>query len=274
MTPATAAATVASAPAPVPEAPPIPHPVPADQHRPDEHPLPVVPDHSVPEPLRSNGTSENAAVRARPPIAPVPRPNQPAQGRPTVQIRGDASRAGAAAPPRRGAPPQRRGIGRLALTFLALAVVIVAVVAVLLFATSGGGGTKTVAAPQTPTTNAPVTHHRATPAPLSNGNVTVTVLNGTVRAGFAAAISRKLTSAGFKPGTAVNAADQTRTATVVAYITPSQKPAALAVAAALKLGSASVQQIDPATQAVACPPGKPCTANVVVTLGSDLSATP
>jgi hypothetical protein len=47
---------------------------------------------------------------------------------------------------------------------------------------------------------------------------------------------------------------------------------ALAVAKSLKLGPASVQPVDPATQAVACPVSTACTSQVVVTVGTDLAA--
>jgi hypothetical protein len=68
------------------------------------------------------------------------------------------------------------------------------------------------------------------------------------------------------------ATDQTRTATTVAYL-PGDKRDATAVAAALKLGPASVSPIDANTQAVACPPPAACTSAVVVTVGSDLATT-
>jgi hypothetical protein len=53
---------------------------------------------------------------------------------------------------------------------------------------------------------------------------------------------------------------------------PGHRPAAVEVATALKLKLSAVQAIDPSTQAVACPPPTPCTATVVVTVGTDLSA--
>ena len=73
---------------------------------------------------------------------------------------------------------------------------------------------------------------------------------------------------------AASAAYQSHTSTVVAY-TSGHRRDALAVASALKLGPASVQPIDPSTQAVcAVPPATTCAANVVVTVGSDLANTP
>ena len=74
--------------------------------------------------------------------------------------------------------------------------------------------------------------------------VTVSVLNGTASNGLAGRISNQLTSAGYKQGRVATASDQTRTATIVAYM-PGHKPDALAVAKSLKLGPASVQPVDP-----------------------------
>jgi hypothetical protein len=56
---------------------------------------------------------------------------------------------------------------------------------------------------------------------------------------------------------------------VIAYM-PGRRAEALAVASSLNLGPASVQPVDAPTQAVACPPGPPCTATVIVTVGADL----
>ena len=98
----------------------------------------------------------------------------------------------------------------------------------------------------------------------------MSVLNGTATAQLAHRVATKLAGFGYKEGTVATAADQTRTATVVAYL-PGRQRDALAVAKSLKLGPASVQPIDQSTQAVACPPGTACSAGVVVTVGSDLA---
>jgi hypothetical protein len=100
--------------------------------------------------------------------------------------------------------------------------------------------------------------------------VTVAVLNGTSTAGAAHTTATKLTAAGFREGKVTNAPDQTRTATIVAYI-PGARPQALAVARVLKLGQASVQAIDSNTRAVACQGLPNCTTSVVVTVGADLA---
>lgn len=100
--------------------------------------------------------------------------------------------------------------------------------------------------------------------------MTVSVLNGTATSGLAHRVAVKLSGTGYKQGTVATATDQTRTATVVAYM-PGHRREATAVATALKLGSASVQPLDQNTQAVACPPPGACTSAVVVTVGSDLA---
>jgi hypothetical protein len=211
----------------------------------------------------SNGTSEHAVV-------PPPRPST---SRPPVQIRPgavDASNRVAGAPPR-GAAPGRgpADFFRRALPVLIAALVLAAIVAVLLSVTSGGSD-KTAASSSTPTSNAPATHHRAAPKAFNPATVTVAVLNGTPTNGLARRISTKLAAGGFKQGNIKSAADQTRTATVVAYM-PGHRADAIAVAKALKLGSASVNQIDPGTQAIACTPPSACAATVVVTVGADLA---
>lgn len=233
-------------------------------------PLPAGSSNDVPQPLapaHANGTSETPAIPPRP--APAPRPAEPQ--RPTVRIRGDASRGRATAPPL----STGSGPAKTVFVFVGIAAVIVGVVAVLLFATGGGGGSPAPAVSSTPTatTNVPALHHAKPTGPPAPSTVDVIVLNGTVRSGFAARIAGRLTAAGYKQaGTPTDAPDQTHTATVVAYMTHAAKSAATEVAAALKLGPASVQPVDAPTQAIVCPVGKPCTAQVVVTLGTDLSA--
>ncbi len=103
--------------------------------------------------------------------------------------------------------------------------------------------------------------------------MTVAVLNGTATNGLAHRVAGKLTGVGFRAGTVTTAADQTRTATTVAYL-PGQQRGAFAVAAALKLGPASVAPIDPTSRTVACQglTAAACAAQgVVVTVGSDLA---
>jgi hypothetical protein len=106
---------------------------------------------------------------------------------------------------------------------------------------------------------------------LKSASVTVAVLNGTSTTNLAHDISAKLSSSGYKLGRIATATDQTQTATVVGYL-PGQRAAALIVAKSMGLGSASVQAVDASNQAVACPQGAPCTAQVIVTVGSDLNS--
>jgi hypothetical protein len=145
------------------------------------------------------------------------------------------------------------------------------VVALLHFTNSGGSSPNSTRASNT--SNAPgstTARHKPTAAVVPS-TVTVSVLNGTASNGLAGRISTQLSSAGYKQGRVATASDQTRTATIVAYM-PGHKADALAVAQSLKLGSASVQPVDPATQAVACPVSTQCTSQVVVTVGTDLAA--
>ncbi|PZS14957.1 MAG: hypothetical protein DLM64_00675 [Solirubrobacterales bacterium] len=160
---------------------------------------------------------------------------------------------------------------RPVLTVLLAAGGVVAVAVVLLLVTTGGG-VKQAANRSTATTNAP-THRRSRSSTVNPASVTVAVLNGTATQGLARTVATKLGGAGYKQGTVSTATDQTRTATVVAYL-PGYKRDALAVASSLKLSSASVAPVDPSTQGVACPSTTACPANVVVTVGADLASTP
>jgi LytR cell envelope-related transcriptional attenuator len=197
---------------------------------------------------------------------------------PRVQIRPGAS---AVPPGRRPAPPSRRppkqgpSTGRRLLAGLLALLVLAGVVVALLVLTStndSNTNTSTQAANKSKTASTATNsrHRKAQPAAFSPSSVTVSVLNGTATAQLAHRVATKLAGFGYKEGTVATAADQTRTATVVAYL-PGRQPDALAVAKSLKLGPASVQPIDQSTQAVACPPGTACSAGVVVTVGSDLA---
>jgi hypothetical protein len=153
--------------------------------------------------------------------------------------------------------------------------VIGAVVAGVLLLTNGSGSNSTQSKSAAAGTTVASTqrHHRSKAAAVTHSSVTVAVLNGTATAQLAHKVATKLSGAGYKQGNVATAADQTRTATVAAYM-PGHRRDALAVASALKLGPASVQPIDQNTQAVcASPPTNTCAANVVVTVGSDLANT-
>jgi hypothetical protein len=174
-------------------------------------------------------------------------------------------------PPRSQPPRAASSRGRRALVALLIGLALAAVVAGLLILTSNGSSHK-VAGKSVPATSAPSAHHRSKAAAFNPSSVTVAVLNGTATSGLAHRVALKLGGGGYKQGLVATAADQTHTATVVAY-TPGHKRDALEVATLLKLGPASVQPVDQSTQAVACPPTSACATTVIVTAGSDLANT-
>jgi hypothetical protein len=176
-----------------------------------------------------------------------------------------------APPPRFSEPPRKRSLGLRIALLAAGALVIAAIVVALLHFTNSGGATNTTRASNTSNAPTTTTTRRKRTATVVPSTVTVSVLNGTATNGLAGRISNQLNGAGYKQGRVATASDQTRTATIVAYM-PGHKAEALAVAKSLKLGPASVQPVDPATQAVACPVSTQCTSQVVVTVGTDLAA--
>lgn len=195
-----------------------------------------------------------AAMSASAPAKPVARPAA-------------SARRGSPYPPSGRQQPQTGGGRRGRFALLLSALMVMAVVAVLLIATSGAG-TKHVASPPVRNSNAPLLHRSS--APLDPASVTVAVLNGTLTHGLAGRVAGRLAAAGYKRGMVGNTAEQTRTATVVAY-TRGHKRAALAVARSLKLGTGVVALVAPSTQQIACPPPGACAVTVVVTVGSDLA---
>jgi hypothetical protein len=96
------------------------------------------------------------------------------------------------------------------------------------------------------------------------------VLNGTATSNLAHDVSQKLTGAGYKPGMIATATDQTQAATTVGYM-PGQRRAAVIVARSLNLGSTAIEPLTASNRAVACPQAA-CAAQVVVTVGADLSS--
>jgi hypothetical protein len=214
----------------------------------------------------ANGGNGEGKVAA--PFGVGERPEPPA--RPPVQIRSGAGAAAARRPalPPRSPAPRRPGAGRR-FALLVGALIAVAAIAALVIITAGGGSSSSHSHAGA-TTNAPGTSHRGTAASFAPSSVTVAVLNGTATNELAHRVAAKLTSVGYKQGNVATASNQTQTATVVAYL-PGFRNDAVHVATALKLGPASVQAIDPSTQAVACPQPAPCTTNVVVTVGADLA---
>ena len=187
-----------------------------------------------------------------------PRPRAPSRAGPSTAL-------GAA--PALGRPRPRAGPGRLGPGGR--------VVVALLVLTASSTSTSSSSTTTAPISNAPTTksRHRGrrTRTALKPASVTVAVLNGTSTTNLAHDISVKLSGSGYKLGRIATATDQTQTATVVGYL-PGHRAAALIVAKSLGLGSASVQPVNSSNQAVACPQGAACTAQVVVTVGSDLSS--
>lgn len=150
----------------------------------------------------------------------------------------------------------------------ALAALVIVLVVVF---SLGGGSTRTATQVSSRRARHTPTRAHTTTAPFSPSTVTVAVLNGTGVYNLAHDIAQRLSTAGYREGAVKTAADQTHTATIVAYF-GNFRSDALHVAHQLGLGSASVQPVDTATQSVACPPGTPCTAEVVVTVGTDLAS--
>jgi len=208
-----------------------------------------------------DGEPVSAGRAAPPPRVHIRSGTQPPGRRPGVPPRGQPHRA-------------TRSRGRRAIAVVLVVVAAAAVVAGLVALTSSGGSQPKVASHKGHSRNAAAARHRAAAAlaPVNPSSVTVAVLNGTATTGLAGRVSLKLTGAGYKPGTVATAADQTHASTIVAYMT-GQRRDALAVAASLKLGQASVQPVDQSTQSVACPPPAACIADVIVTVGADLANT-
>jgi hypothetical protein len=152
--------------------------------------------------------------------------------------------------------------------------VVAGIVAVLLVVTATNNHSSSPAGSGTSAANAnaPGTsrHGKANAAALAPSQVTVAVLNGTSTSNLAHDVSQKLTGAGYRAGNIATATDQTQTATTVGYV-PGQRRAAVMVARSLNLGSTAIEPLAQSNRAVACPQAS-CTAQVVVTVGSDLSS--
>jgi LytR cell envelope-related transcriptional attenuator len=189
------------------------------------------------------------------------RPPGPGQSRPG----GPARPSGAPMRP----PPRRSRTGLVlaaVLGVLAVAAVIVGVIEL-----TGGKGTSGASKSSSSGTLASSRRTTAATSAVRPSTVTVSVLNGTDMQGLALKVSNTLLSDGYRKGSVANAADQTHTSTVVAYMTSADRRDALAVATSLKLGRGAVQLVDPTTKATVCPPGQACTTAVAVTVGTDLA---
>jgi hypothetical protein len=152
-----------------------------------------------------------------------------------------------------------------------IAVVSLAAIAVGVIVLTNSG--KSTSSASKSSTNAALASHRSTAAtPVQPANVTVSVLNGTDQSGLAGRVADQLKADGYRNASKpTNAADQTHTSTIVAYVAPAYRRDALAVAKSLKLSSSAVQLVDPTSKATVCPPAQACTSLVVVTVGQDLA---
>jgi hypothetical protein len=217
-----------------------------------------------------------------PPVAPPPSVGQSTAGRERLPLRPNGRAAAAPAPApasrrRRGGASGGSRVSRGAIV-IAGALLVVIIVGVLLVVTNSGGSgssgaTRTTAhhaAGATKAATGRTAKTRATTA-VTPSAVTVAVLNGTSTSNLAHDISQKLSAAGYKPGSIATATDQTQSSTIVGYL-PNDKRDALAVAKALKLRATSVQAVDSSNRTVACNgSAATCSAQVVVTVGSDLA---
>jgi hypothetical protein len=153
---------------------------------------------------------------------------------------------------------------------IGLAVVVVIVVA-LLIATQNNRSSTTVHKSSTISLRS----GRGGAAAVNPASVTVAVLNGTAVTNLAHDVSSRLATDGYKQGMIATAADQTNASTTVAYL-PGHQTDARAVAAVLNLKTSTVKPIDQQAMGVACPNSSSgstasCSADVVITVGSDLS---
>jgi hypothetical protein len=202
---------------------------------------------------------------------PQPRPGTPLRVPPS-----------AATPPpsRAGGPgaPEPDDHGRSIWAIIGAAVALVVVIGVIVFVVIGVGGgsdkpvANTVGVPgATPSANGgtKTTPKSSKPAAAPKvGTYTVAVLNGTAVPGLARGVSNRLQNSKFKIGNVTNAADQSRSATLVEY-SPGHLAEAQSVAKAIDVGKDAIQKLDPGSRAIA---GE--AASVVVIVGADQNTPP
>jgi hypothetical protein len=233
---------------------------------------PPAPPSGPPPATPAGGANGSTTGRSTPaPVAAAAAARAGQAGRPPAPRNG-ARTAAAPAPRRTDYGPESRSRLRGLLGALIALGVVAAIVIVLLLLTGGSGSPTASSSSTAKASNAPTTHrrsHRSTA--IKPSSVTVAVLNGTSTNNLAHDVSVKLTAATYKLGKIATAADQTHTSTVVAYL-PGHRAAALIVAKSLGLGAGVVSAADQSSQAVACPQGAPCSAQVIVTVGSDLNS--
>ncbi len=213
-----------------------------------------------------------APSAAGPPPAPAPRPSTAAAaGALPLNARSGGSRQ---LPPLRApgvkTTTQPSRARRLVPILVGLAAVVVIVVALLIIT---GSGPSSTTVHNSTKVSARSKHGRA--AAVDPASVTVAVLNGTGVTNLAHDVANRLATDGYKDGAIATAADQTHTSTIVAYLA-GHRSAARAVAAVLNLKRSAVQRVDQQAMGVACPgaattSASSCAADVVVTVGNDLS---
>jgi hypothetical protein len=273
--PRPASAPAAPSPAPAPTAP---SPAPAPSVRPSPAPatapatagpqgVPVAPApitaFSRPAPATvaggANGTARAPASVTQPPSAPPRR----AGGSPPLRRAGTSADFPRAPGLSRGADDSGRAWRRFGL-LVGILIVVGAAAAVVILTT--GTGTQRPSASASGS-NAPIPGGGFKPS-----HVTVAVLNGTATNQLAHHVADGLAARGYREGLIATASNQTVATTEVAYL-PGRlnRLYALHVARALDLKPEAVVPIDQSARAVACPPPGTCTANVVVTVGSDLA---
>jgi hypothetical protein len=226
---------------------------------PPSTPTPATPAGASP----SNGAVEQPTQITPAPAAsaqkPAPKPGQPLRPPPP-------------APAAAADEPEHSPL-RVTLMIVGGVVAVVAIVVVLVLTVFSGGddkkapntiGSTPAGAPQGSSKSGTKTNATKT-EPVSRGDVTVAVLNGTTVPGLARSAATKLQTAGFKIGNVTNAPDQARSATVVAY-QPGHQAEARVVARLIGVGTDAIKQIDQSTAVVA---GQE--AFVVVTVGADQS---
>ena len=172
--------------------------------------------------------------------------------------------------------PEPRPAGRDSNARGLVVIAVAVIVGVLLLSQVGnGGGSSTKTTSKPPSTTAPLDGSDTTEATTtttadgsserSPSEVKVTVLNGSGKAGAAAATSDQLDSAGYSMGTPGNAPTTTPTTTI--YYAEGYKADAIAVATTLGKGTDAVQPLGNASLGTAA-----ADADVVVVLGADTPA--
>jgi hypothetical protein len=177
-------------------------------------------------------------------------------------------------------PPEKRGRSLFAILGAAAAIIVVGLVLVFVaFGVGGdaGSGSKaanTIGTPGKSATKSPSgtakpgkgsTTASGAPAP---GSYSVSVLNGTAVPNLARGVATRLQNAKFKIDNVTNAADQSRSATLVEFA-PGHQAEANSVAKAIDVGKDAIQLVDPGSRAIA---GEQSA--VVVIVGADQNQTP